>query len=169
VAAKLHWKVPVAVHHHMLMGLQGGKKPEGYDENSKIDAEISSKMSKSRPETSIFVHDTAEVIAKKMSEAYCPPKLVAGNPVLEYAKYIVFRKTDSLRIERPAKYGGPLEFADYEELEQSYRNGNLHPADLKKGVSAALDGIVGPIRSHFEKDRSARELYEQVRAEEITR
>jgi len=169
VAEKLRWKRPVAVHHHMLMGLQGLKRPEGYDENTKIDAEIASKMSKSKPETSIFVHDSAEEIAKKMGGAYCPPKVVAGNPVLEYARFIIFRKMSGFRIDRPAKYGGPVEFASYEELEHAFKEGNLHPADLKKGVAAALDTIVAPIRAHFETDPSARRMYEAVKAAEVTR
>jgi tyrosyl-tRNA synthetase len=126
-------------------------------------------MSKSKPETSIFVHDAADLIAKKIGAAYCPQKVVAGNPVLEYAKYIVFRKTSALGIERPAKYGGNVDFASYRELEEAYRKGELHPADLKKGVATALDSVVAPIRTHFEKDPSARKLYEAVRAAEVTR
>lgn len=169
VAGKLRWKRPVAVHHHMLMGLQGAKQPEGYDENTKIDAEIASKMSKSMPETSIFVHDSADEIARKMGNAYCPAKVVTGNPVLEYAKYIVFRKSSVLRVERPAKYGGAVDFATYGELEEAFRKGELHPTDLKQGVAAALEGEVAPIRVHFEKDPAARRLYESVKSAEVTR
>jgi tyrosyl-tRNA synthetase len=153
----------------MLMGLQGAKQPEGYDDNAKIDSEIASKMSKSKPETSIFVHDTAQEIERKMNNAYCPAKVVVGNPVLEYAKYIVFRKADTLRIERPAKFGGALDFASYAQLEDAFRKGELHPADLKKGVADALETVVGPIREHFEKDPSARRLYESVKSAEVTR
>ncbi|MDG6901753.1 MAG: tyrosine--tRNA ligase [Nitrososphaerota archaeon] len=169
VAEKLRWKRPVAVHHHMLMGLQGAKQPEGYDDNTKFDSEIASKMSKSRPETSIFVHDSADEIARKMGSAYCPAKLVAGNPVLEYAKYIVFRKSSVLRVERPAKYGGPVDFATYADLEGAFRKGELHPTDLKQGVAAALETVVAPIRVHFEKDPAARRLYESVKSAEVTR
>ncbi len=169
VAEKLHWKRPVAVHHHMLMGLQGAKQPEGFDENVALDTEIASKMSKSKPGTSIFVHDSAEEIARKVRNAYCPQKVVDGNPVLEYSKYIVFRRMATMRIERPERYGGDVDFASYNELEEAYRNGNLHPADLKKGVATALDAVVAPIRAHFEKDPSARRLYDAVKSAEVTR
>jgi len=169
VSEKLHWKRPVAVHHHVLMGLQGAKQPEGYDENPEIDSEIASKMSKSRPESSIFVHDSVQQINMKLQGAYCPQKVVEGNPVLEYAKYIVFRKLPSLKVERPQKYGGSVEFVSYSELEEAFRNGTLHPADLKRGVAQALDGIVSPIRTHFEKNATARRLYEAVKAAEVTR
>ncbi len=169
IADKMKWKKPVAVHHHMLIGLQGRKEPEGFDENGAMDAEISSKMSKSRPETSIFVHDSLEQIMKKVNSAYCPPKVLEGNALIEYSRYIVFRKRKSLSIERPEKYGGNAEFFSAEELEKAYLAGGLHPADLKRGVGLALDSIIAPIRQHFEKDPDARRLYETVRAAETTR
>ncbi|HKT21265.1 MAG TPA: tyrosine--tRNA ligase [Nitrososphaerales archaeon] len=169
IADKMKWKKPVAVHHHMLIGLQGKKEPEGFDENSALDAEIASKMSKSKPETSIFVHDGPDVIARKINSAYCPPKTVEGNALTEYSKYIIFRKRRSLKIERPEKYGGSVEFFSYGELEAAYLAGKLHPADLKKGVSESLDSIIQPIRDHFVKDPGARRLYEAVRATETTR
>ena len=169
IADKLKWKKPVAVHHHMLIGLEGSKEPEGFDENGAMDAEISSKMSKSKPETSIFVHDSAEEIMRKVNSAYCPPKVLTGNALIEYSRYIVFRKQEFLRIERPEKYGGNVEFFSPAELEKAYVAGALHPADLKRGVGEALDGIISPIREHFVKDPHARRLYESVRAAETTR
>jgi tyrosyl-tRNA synthetase len=126
-------------------------------------------MSKSKPETSIFVHDDHDTIAKKIGNAYCPTKVVQGNPIMEYSKYIVFRKLKSLRIERPEKYGGNIEFSSYDDLEKAFLAGSLHPADLKKGVAESLDAIVAPIREHFEKDPSANRLYEAVRSADVTR
>ncbi|MDW8021626.1 MAG: tyrosine--tRNA ligase, partial [Nitrososphaerota archaeon] len=169
LAPKLGFKKPVAVHHHMLMGLQGPVKPRGFEEDEQMDLEIASKMSKSIPETSIFVHDDPETIRNKIQKAYCPPKTVEGNPILEYAKYIVFRKLDKLYIERPSRYGGPVEYNSYEELERDYTEGRLHPMDLKMGVAEALEQLIKPIREHFEKDTRARGLYEFVREQEVTR
>ncbi len=169
VAVRLKWKKPVAVHHHMLIGLQGRKETEGYDEDAALDLEIASKMSKSKPETSIYVHDTKEQILAKIGSAYCPAKVVEGNAPLEYARYIVFRKAKSLKVERPEKYGGDAEFFSYRELEDSFRAGTLHPADLKRGVGESLDGFIAPIRDHFVKDPAARRLYEAVKSAETTR
>jgi len=153
----------------MLMGLEGTKEPDGYDENRAFDSQISSKMSKSKPETSIFVHDDRETILRKIGGAYCPPKVTEGNPVMEYSRYMIFRKLGSLSIERPEKYGGNVEFTSYLELEGAYRSGSLHPADLKKGVAEALDTIVSPIRAHFEKDPAAARLYGAVKSAKVTR
>ena len=169
VGPKLGWWKPVIVSHHMLMGLQGIKQPEGFDSNKQIDIEISSKMSKSKPETCILVHDTKEDIQRKMNNAFCPEKIVDNNPVLEYAKYMIFRKFKTLEIIRPAKYGGDLEIGNYEELEKLYREGKIHPLDLKNGVSEAVDKLIEPIRKHFEKDKKAKELFNIVKSAEISR
>ena len=169
VAEKTKWKKPVAVHHHMLIGLAGQKEAEGYDENSALDSQISSKMSKSKPDTSIFVHDSKQEILRKINSAYCPAKVVEGNAPVEYARYIIFRKTKSLKISRPDKFGGNIEFASYQELEKAFKEGSLHPADLKRGVGESLDEIISPIREHFEKDPGARRLYQAVRSAETTR
>ncbi len=169
VATKLKWKKPVAVHHHLLMSLQGAREPEGYDERTWIDREIASKMSKSKPESSIFVHDTTAEINKKIGNAFCPAKVVANNPILEYCRFIIFRKLKSLQVNRPEKYGGRVTFASYQELEEAYREGRLHPSDLKRAVSDAMDEIIRPVREYFEKDPRARELYQYVKSAEITR
>ena len=169
IADKMKWKKPVAVHHHMLIGLQGKKEAEGFDENGAVDQEIASKMSKSKPETSIFVHDSREQILSKVNSAYCPPKILEGNALIEYSRHIIFRKMKSLKVERPEKYGGNAEFFSYAELEDAFRKGSLHPADLKKGVGESLNSIIAPIRDHFEKDPAARRLYLSVKSAETTR
>ncbi|MBI2005548.1 MAG: tyrosine--tRNA ligase [Candidatus Aenigmarchaeota archaeon] len=169
VAEKMKWKKPVVVSHHMLMGLEGAKQPEGYEENKEMDVEISSKMSKSKPQTAIFVHDSQEEIKKKINSAFCPEKVIEGNPVLEYSKYLVFKKFKSMKIERDQKFGGNIEFDSYKELEETFRQGKLHPVDLKDAVAIYLDQMIEPIRKHFEKDKKARKLYEFVKKQEITR
>ncbi len=169
IADRMKWKKPVAVHHHMLIGLQGRKEPEGYDDSAAVDSEIASKMSKSRPETSIFVHDSREEIIGKVNSAYCPPRVLQGNVLVEYCRYIIFRKMKSLVVERPEKYGGNAEFFSQEELEEAFSEGKLHPADLKRGVGESLNQIIAPIRDHFEKDPAARKLYLAVKETEATR
>ena len=72
-------------------------------------------------------------------------------------------------IERPQKFGGNVEYQNYSQLETAYREGTLHPADLKRGVAEALDRLIEPVRTHFERDPSARRLYEAVKSAEVTR
>ncbi len=160
---------PVVVSHHMLMGLQGPLEAKGMDEDAAIDREISSKMSKSLPETSIFVHDSEEDILRKMEKAFCPMKTVEGNPIVEYAEEIVFRARGELRVEREKRFGGDVTFYSPSELREVYSRGDLHPLDLKRAVAGHLEELIKPIREHFERTSSARELLEAVKSFNITR
>ncbi len=169
IADKLKWKKPVIVSHHMLMGLQGPKNSGGFDENEKIDKEISSKMSKSKPDSAIFVHDSYEEIVRKLKKAYCPAGVVEDNPILDYVKHIIFRAFSDFKVERPSKYGGDVIYGSYEEVEKDYSEGKLHPLDLKMAVANYLERLIKPIREHFEKNKKARELYEFIKSVEITR
>ncbi len=169
VGPKLGWWKPVVVSHHMLIGLQGVKKPEGFDNNVDIDIEISSKMSKSIPETCLYIHDKKQDIIRKIQKAYCPEKVIKDNPILEYTKYIIFRKMKTFEIKRKKEFGGDIELKSYEQLEKLYKQGKIHPLDLKNSVAEALDILIKPIREHFEKNKRAKELYEIVKRAEITR
>ncbi|MFH0948865.1 MAG: tyrosine--tRNA ligase [Candidatus Aenigmatarchaeota archaeon] len=168
VGPKLGYWKPVVVTHHTLMGLAGPQKPTGFDESIEKDIEISSKMSKSKPNTCIFVHDTTEEIEKKISAAFCPAKSVEHNPILDYNKHIIFRKFREVKIERPKKFGGDIVFSSYHELEESFRKGEMHPTDIKNATAVYIEKLIKPIREHFEHGK-AKELYEFVRKQEVTR
>ncbi|NYZ75062.1 tyrosine--tRNA ligase [Candidatus Micrarchaeota archaeon] len=168
VADSIGFKKPVAVHHRMLLSLSGMGSASQSDESA-ADLEIDAKMSKSKPETCIFVHDSAQEIARKINKAFCPPKQVEGNPVLEYAREIVFRAKPAVHVERPAKFGGPLDYDSYSALEKDFVADKLKAPDLKNAVATELDALIAPIRLHFEKNKAAAELYSQVRGFEVTR
>ena len=164
VGPKLGFWKPVVVSHHMLMGL--GQPPA--TDLKGADRGIELKMSKSKPDTAIFMTDSAEDIKRKIGKAYCPEGQIEDNPILEYCKYIIFEKFDSFKIERPEKWGGDLEFGSYDELEGVFAKKELHPMDLKTGASVHIDKLIDPIRKHFEKGK-AKTLLEQVRSFEVTR
>ncbi|MBU5688557.1 MAG: tyrosine--tRNA ligase [Candidatus Aenigmarchaeota archaeon] len=165
LAEKLGFSKRICVHHHLLAGLQAGKGRMGKDD---LDTQIENKMSKSKPETAIFIHDTKEEIKRKIMNAYCPEKIVEGNPIIEIWKYIILRKFSVRTIKRPQKFGGDLQIESYQQLEDLFKKGDLHPLDLKNETIEALDEILEPIRKHFEKDKP-RELYEIVKNAKITR
>lgn len=166
IGPKLGWKKPVAVHHTILMGLQGIQRVEGANKEEMV---IASKMSKSNPKSAIYMHETFEQIKDKVNSAYCPEKVVEGNPLLQYAKLIVFKEIPVMMIKRPTKFGGDLEIQSYEELEKLYRAGKIHPMDFKNAMAAELDKLIKPTREHFEKNKKARELYEHMKTLKITR
>ena len=165
IAPKLGWKKPVVVSHHMLMGLLEPLKTENAEERA-----MAMKMSKSKPDSAIFMNDTEEDIKKKISKAYCPAKVVEENPVLEYCKYIIFEKfKKGITVERPAKFGGNLELEDYDSLEFEFSKGNLHPMDLKNTAAKYLNELIKPVREHLEKNAKAKKLAEQIKGFEVTR
>lgn len=171
------WK-PVVVSHHMLMGLQKIKDQRSNikdtDQNAKIQQTIERKMSKSMPDSAIFMTDTTEDIQRKINKAYCLEGDIKENPILEYFKYIVFEslerlKIQDLRIERPEKFGGNISFKTYEELEKTFAEKKVHPMDLKAVLIKYLDQLIEPARRHFEENAEAKKLLEQVRSFQVTR
>lgn len=159
-----YWK-PVVVSHHMLMGL-GSPATETAD---KVARTIELKMSKSKPDSSIFMTDTLIDIERKINKAYCPEGDVHENPILEYCKYILFEKFDIIKIERPQKFGGNLELHTYAELEKIYSEKQLHPQDLKQTVVKLLNELLQPVRDHFQNNPEAKALLEKVQSYNITR
>ena len=157
LAPKLGYRKPVAVHHHMLLGLTPVNT-----EAKGVDRAIEMKMSKSRPDSAIFMTDSEDEVRRKMNKAFCPEKQVEDNPVLEYCRYIVFEKFKSLEIERPQKFGGNVSFGSYAELEQAFALGSLHPADLKSGTANHINQLLGPVRKHFAKNAKAKKLLAEI-------
>ena len=99
-------------------------------------------MSKSDPDSAIFMEDKAEDVNRKIKKAFCPEKVVAGNPILDYTKNIIFERFGSFTIKRDAKNGGDKEYATYGELEADFVAGNLHPGDLKANVAVAINALL---------------------------
>ncbi|ALL01670.1 Tyrosyl-tRNA synthetase [Pyrodictium delaneyi] len=168
-AEKLGRKKPIAIHTPLLTGLQGiGRmNPSMVDEEQHA---VEFKMSKSKPETAVFVYDSPEDIEKKILRAYCPAREVKFNPIMEINKYLLFARPGfKLVIERPEKYGGTIIVESYEELEKLYIEGRLHPLDLKKATAKALIEMLEPVRRYFEQNREARETLEELKKAAITR
>jgi tyrosyl-tRNA synthetase len=135
---------PIIVHHHMLLGLEKPKQwPVDPEKARELRTEM--KMSKSRPDSAVFVNDTPDQIRSKIKKAFCPPGEIDYNPVLDWAEHLLFQEGRKLFIERTPENGGNLEFASFEALRQAYKDG-LHPMDLKSGVTNALIEILEPIR-----------------------
>ena len=58
-----------------------------------------------------------------------------------------------LFIERPEKFGGDISYNTYQDLEQSFAEGKLHPADLKNAVADSIINLLEPVRNHFKKPK----------------
>ncbi len=138
VAEKIGQKKAVALHHPLLQSLNGKNKED--------------KMSKSNPDSAIFVHDTPEDIQRKIKGAFAPEKEIEHNPVLNWTRHLLFwSRTRPFVIKRKEEHGGDIGFSDFESLEQAYAAGEVHPLDLKNTVAQELSDMLAPIREHFAK------------------
>ncbi len=134
---KLGYEKRIEIMQPLIMGLKGP----------------GAKMSSSRPETIIKIYDSEKSIKDKIKKAYCPEGIIKDNPVMQLTKYLVFGIRDAFKIEQPEKYGGDINFKNYEEVEKAFKNKELHPMDLKKGLSEELIKTFKKAREYFEKHK----------------
>ena len=147
----------------MVPGLSGGKMSSS-DAKSKID----------------FIDKPSDIKAK-LKTAVCAPGVVEGNGVLAFLRTVLipvqklrneqavekglplprgegsFVKEDApdgtiFSISRPEKFGGDIHYGSYQAVEDAYAKEELHPGDLKNGVTDALIGFLTPVREMFEND-----------------
>jgi len=142
VAKKIGRTAPVAMHTPLLTSLQADGRMNP----------VEAKMSKSKPETMVSIHDSPDLVKRKLNKAFCPERQIEGNPVLEICKYVIFPDLEGkpFLIERPEKFGGNLHFTTYEELTEAFSKG-LHPLDLKNATAQHVNAILEPIHRFFEK------------------
>lgn len=147
---KMKWKVPVAVHHKLLPGLSKPADP----------TKILGKMSKSDPNSGVFVHNTDEEIKKKISKAWCEEANIENNPLLEIARTVIFHEFNEIKVERPEKFGGNVSYSNFNQLQTDFVEKKLHPGDLKQTVGNYLVKVISPIR---EKLNLSDEIFEAIK------
>ncbi|MBO8182391.1 MAG: tyrosine--tRNA ligase [Archaeoglobus sp.] len=129
---KLGYPSPVCLHTPILLGLDGEK------------------MSSSKGNY-ISVRDSPEVVNQKIRKAFCPEKQLEDNPIIQIAQYHIFPRFDKFVVERPAKFGGDVEYETFEELSKDYAAGNLHPMDLKLSIANYLNKLLENTRRRLEE------------------
>lgn len=153
---------PVTIHHDMMLGLTAPSTwplPEGMEKET---AKAEMKMSKSKPDSCVFIHDSEESIKSKINKAFCPEGEVEFNPIMNWCQHLIFPLKGELTIEREERFGGSLHFETFEELASVYKENQLHPQDLKSAVAKALIEILKPARDLFANSQSE-ELIERIR------
>lgn len=144
---------PIILSHPMLMGLKQGQE----------------KMSKSDPESAIWMEDSADDVRLKIKKAYCPPNEVAGNPCLQYVHFVALPWTGHFDVVRDEANGGTKRYTSCAELDADFSIGELHPGDLKTALVLALNAILQPVRDHFTSNAGAKELLRKVKSFKVTR
>lgn len=148
---------PVILSHHMLAGLKQGQ----------------AKMSKSDPDSAIFMEDTAEDVERKLRQAYCPrvaqsfgevteDGLAQGNddknPVLDYYQCVIFAAPGGCTVVNGRQ------FKTYEQLEAAFLAEEISEEALKDSLISEINRLLDPVREHFRSHAEAHELLEQVKS-----
>jgi len=138
-----------------------GYKPRIELINPLIRGLVGEKMSSSVENSKIDLLDDEKTVSKKINKADC----ISGdsdNGIMALLKYFIFvikkNKKEKFIVERPEKYGGNLEYSDYEDLERDFKNKKLHPLDLKNAVSRDLNLLL----KNFRNNKKLHKLYKEA-------
>jgi tyrosyl-tRNA synthetase len=148
-----------------------GYKKRAHLMNPMVPGLQGAKMSSSDLDSKIDLLDDPKSVDKKMKSAFCEEGNIEDNGVLSFAKFVLFpvkqlkaEMTGSvveLVAERPEKWGGNQVFTTFQQMEDAFKNKELHPGDLKKCVLRELNALLDPIRKDFDNDE-ARALLDQA-------
>lgn len=145
---------PIAIHHELVPGLQKPAQwplPENIDKKAML---TSLKMSKSIPDSAIFIQDSEEDIRRKITKAFCPEKEIGYNPVLSWVRLLIFPIKGEFNLKREEKFGGDRTYLSFDELEKDYFEGEIFPLDLKNNVADILVELLRPARETFANEES---------------
>ncbi len=115
-------------------------------------------MSKSDPNSGVFIHNTDDEIKKKISKAWCEEANTKDNPLLEIARTVIFHEFNEMDVVRPEKFGGNVSYTDYNQLETDFAEKKLHPGDLKQTIGSYLVKIISPIREKLNLSEELQEI-----------
>lgn len=154
---------PVILSHHMLYGLKAGQE----------------KMSKSDPDSAVFMEDSAEDVERKIKAAYCPSTAAVSedakeeeedagkesmhltkddlkNPCLDYIENIILSPPDATFTVNGKTYD------NFENIRSDFVDGLISEEALKQGLVDELNKLLQPVRDHFTNNEEAKTLLEQV-------
>ena len=122
---------------------------------------VGKQMSSSVESSKIDLLDDKDKVVSKIKKAEC----VEGNPdngIMALLKYLIFilkeEKGESFIVERKEKFGGNLEYKNYEDLEKDFINKKLHPLDLKNSVAKELNILL----DNFRKSEKIKKLWKEA-------
>lgn len=141
MASKWNWKKATCLHTPILSSLKAsGVRMDSFDH----------KMSKSDPNGALLLHDTLQIVQKKMKKAYLDPA-DEHSPVYELAEHVVLPEFGSITVTPNPKFGEASTWDDLEQFKQAVKDGTLHPFDAKMGVAEGVANGLVSIAKHFEE------------------
>ena len=141
MASKWNWKKATCLHTPILSSLKAsGVRMDSFDH----------KMSKSDPNGALLLHDTLQIVQKKMKKAYLDPA-DEHSPVYELAEHVVLPEFGSITVTPNPKFGEASTWDDLEQFKQAVKDGTVHPFDAKMGVAEGVANGLVSIAKHFEE------------------
>lgn len=154
VADRNDWTKPTCIHTPMLSGLKGaGGRMDSFEY----------KMSKSDPNNAIILHDSKDVLRKKMKKAF----LEVGNDssaIFEIVEHVIIPRMGNIVVTPDPKYGAPSSFSNSGDFVSSVSEGNVHPLDAKIAVADTLSEILSPVSKYFQDNPELLERMESFSA-----
>lgn len=146
---------PIIIHLGLLLGLaKPSKLPLPTDPAELRNLRTEMKMSKSKPDSAVFIHEPPDEIRRKIRKAFCPPD-ADFNPVLDWIENLIFANDRVLQVNRTLENGGDVTYNTFDAVKTAYLSGALHPGDLKNATAEALITLLEPVRTAFEGDAEA--------------
>ena len=109
---------------------------------------VGKKMSSSDPHSKIDLLDDFETVKKKLNKA----EFIEGNvdngviAFLEYVLMVIKKDAkEKFKVERPEKFGGNVEYSDFETIKKDVISKALHPMDVKLAVAKEISNILSKI------------------------
>mmetsp|Transcript_18149 Transcript_18149/g.30326 ORF Transcript_18149/g.30326 Transcript_18149/m.30326 type:complete len:888 (-) Transcript_18149:351-3014(-) len=102
----------------------------------------------------LLLLDGPSDVQRKLKRAFCEPGNVAFCPPLTLARRVVLplAADRQLHVNRKSEDGGNAVFIDADEMDKAFKEGALHPGDLKPAVRDAIDAILQGVRQAVQKD-----------------
>jgi len=144
---KLGWKVPVSVHHKILPSLSQAR----IKSDDEIGNEKPTKMSKSDPNSGIFINDSDEIITKKINKSWCELGKLYDSPLVDIVESIILPKLKEIKIESRDENVKYI-FNNFQEFQDGLNKEKIHPADFKNAVADSLIKIISPLRDKLKLD-----------------
>jgi len=128
-----------------------GYKARAHLMNPMVPGLTGTKMSSSEPDSKIDMLDDEDSVKRKIRKVFCEEGNIENNPLLSFCKSVVLLTQGEVVI--PRKGQTTLVFKDYDSLEKAFVAKEMHPLDLKDGVTLAINKLLGPIRKRFQDPR----------------
>lgn len=163
---------PIAMHHPLLLSL--GISADQTQSRMTYESSESAKMSKSKPDSAIWVHDSFEEILRKLKKAYCPmprpqeqtrAEIEAEqewNPLLDWSKKMIYPAGKKVELKRKPEWGGDKTYETFEDLQEDYFAGSIHPMDLKTAVAECLANWFTPLKEFVDQNNEGLEILKGV-------